>query len=302
MLSECPEPQVLLDLPSELYHAERRLSASGVFTLSEHPPPRRFWFHSPWNPEYAAVNGKAFDIGTATHLAVLEPHLLKDRVVNVPFSTYQTKEARELRDQAWAAHRTPLKIDETETVANLSRAIFADPVAAPYFRGGSAEVSIFWEWAGISCKARPDYWSKDRLTVVDLKTAMTCDKDAIARKAKSEGWHVRDAWYREAVAAATGNPPEHYLFAVIEKPPPHLIQVFELSERAIEWGRKIIQRGMEIFRACSETDQWPSYEGIERLDLPAWAEFQLADRQENGDLGAFRSAGEILRSMDWLRP
>ena len=105
--------KLLLDMPMADYQALRALSAGGAHMLVEECP-ARFWHDSPWNPDRIAETAAHFDVGTGLHLAVLEPHALAERIVAVPVDTYATKVARDLRDEAYATGKTPLKPKELE--------------------------------------------------------------------------------------------------------------------------------------------------------------------------------------------
>lgn len=268
------------------YHALKALSASGVDALVNECP-WKFWQSSPWNSAYAAENKRAFDIGTAAHLAVLEPEQYDERVRRVPYKDYRTAKAQELRDGAYADGKVPIKDDEHEMIARLAAAISEQ--AGSYFTGGEAEVSLTWELDGVPCKARPDYLIRDRGLIVDLKTTTSANPHVIARKAFNEGWPARVAWYKEAVARAHLSEWAivlhlRYIFVVVETKAPHLIQLFELDERAEAWGQQIVRRGLALFRRCMAKGEWPAYgEGVQKLGLPAWAEYGLADREAAGE-------------------
>lgn len=265
------------------YHAIKALSASGVVTLIEECP-WKFWQSSPWNPGFVPENKAHFDIGTAAHLAVLEPEQYDDRVQRVPYKDYRTAKAQELRDAAYEVGKIPIKDDDHAMIGQLAGAIFEQ--AGSYFDGGEAEVTLTWDWDGILCKARPDYLIPDRGLIVDLKTTMSANPRAIARKAFNEGWHIRAAWYKEA-SWRTGPEllkPKRYVFVVVEVHAPHLVQLFEMDERAEAWGQQQIRGALDLFRGCMSLDSWPAYgEGVQKLSLPSWAEFQLADREAVGE-------------------
>jgi hypothetical protein len=96
--------------------------------------PALYWSRSAFNP--AALqrkNQKEFDIGTAAHVAVLEPDLYSELVVHVPLDTYHKAEAREMRDAAWIAGQTPLKPSEIEIVDGVRDAIQHRPDVARLF-------------------------------------------------------------------------------------------------------------------------------------------------------------------------
>ena len=141
----------------------------------------------------------------------------------------------------------------------MARAIEAHPDVAALFRGGEAEVTLTWDWGGVPAKARCDYLSADRKTIVDAKTAESANPRAVSRKAFAEGWQLRAAWYLEAVALVTGVQPNRYVFVVVEKSAPHLIQVYEMTPRALAWGQQLIVAALRKFRACMRAGIWPGY-------------------------------------------
>lgn len=298
---------MILDLSPEKYQAMPALSAGGIWTLSE-VCPARYWAESPFNPD--AIKSKSaahFDIGTAAHCAVLELELYAERIVHVPFDDYRTKEARDIRDAAYAASKTPLKPAEVEIANSVRDALHARREIADLFRGGHAEASITFEIDGVPCKCRPDYIAKDH--ILDLKTVASAHPRAVAMAAMRDGWHVRAPWYLHGVAMgapellpATGR--LRYLFVCVEKTPPYLIEVYELEARAIAWGEHVIRRGLRLFQQCREDDRWPSYNDHfpVALPLPSFAEFQLAEREQSGDFDERPSSAAVRRGNQWLAP
>lgn len=294
---------VVRDMGAAEYHAIKALSAGMAITLDQECP-LRAWLDSPFNPAQVRENKPEFDIGTAAHLAVLEPELLAERAVLHEFDTYATKAARDIRDEAWAAGKTPLKPKEWEIVRSIAGALSPTKSAkGKLFTGGHPEVSLTWEWDGVPCKARPDYLPDSGAYMVDLKTANSANPRAVARKAFDEAWHVRAAWYLAGVEAATGKRPEHYWFVVVEKDAPHISEVYELDDRSLVWGERIIGRALRLFAECTASGRWPSYCGGKStiIGLPSWAEFQLADREQAGEFDP-PTLAETKQSMDWMRP
>src|ERR1700719_5413080 len=89
-----------------------------------------------------------------------------------------------------------------------------------------------------------DYLAPDGF-ILDLKTVAGALPVAAASGANAQGWALRDVWYREDVAS--GRPlllPDssvlRYWFVCIEKTPPYLIEVHEMSDRA--WGEQVASR------------------------------------------------------------
>ena len=289
------------------YHALKALSASGIVALVEECA-WKFWQASPWNPAFVPETANHFDIGTAAHLAILEPEQYDARVVEIYTPNYKTKIAQELRDGAYAAGKVPILSKEKTMIEAMATALWE--LAGLYFTGGEAEVSLTWDWDGVPCKARPDYLIRPNV-IVDLKTTTTVNPRAIARKAFSEGWNVRAVWYKEATYATT--PEEHkfalpalpmrYLFVVVEVKPPHLVQIFEMDGRAEAWAQQQIRRGLRLFKECRAKDDWPAYgTGVQTLSLPSYAEYQLADREQAGEFSSRPTKEQVARANEWLEP
>jgi len=264
------------------YQAAKAVSAGMIATLINECP-LRAWRDSPFNPYRPEPERAAyFDIGSAAHLAVLEPDKFKDGVVEVCALNYQTKAAREARDEAYAAGKIPLLLKEFGLVARMVDAIQTDPDTRFLLSGkGDAEVSLFWDWGGVPCKARPDWLGKkDDGVILDLKTVASANPRAIARWAYNDAWHIRAAWYRNAITFIKYRVCR-YVFVCVEKEPPHIVQHYELDPRALIWGEQAIVRGLRIFAECQKTGVWPSYaKGVQTLSLPVYAEHQLADIEQ----------------------
>src|ERR1700730_4769104 len=91
-----------------------------------------------------------------------------------------------------------------------------------------------------------DYVGPDGF-ILDIKTVACALLGAAASGTNAQGWALRDVWYREGVAA--GRPlllPDsgvlRYWFVCIEKTPPYLIEVHEMSDRARAWGEQVASR------------------------------------------------------------
>jgi hypothetical protein len=274
---------MIRNLSMEAYQTLPALSAGGIITLSEQCP-ALYWAQSPFNPSPLRPKHKAeFDVGTAAHLAVLEPLEYSERVVHVPFETYHKAEAREIRDGAYAAGQTPLKPSEVEIVDGIREAIQRLGDIASLFRGGQAEITVQWEMDGVACKCRPDYVAEDY--ILDLKTVACAHPRAIAQAAMRDGWHVRDVWYRMGMSYTNPLVTAKYLFVCVEKTPPYLVEVYQLDQRARAWGEQIVRRGLTLFKRCRDAGRWPSYHDHfpVTVSLPTYAEYALADREAAGD-------------------
>jgi hypothetical protein len=292
---------IVHDMPMERYQALKALSAGGAWLLTEECP-AIYWQSSPWNDAAGSADRcPEFDIGTAAHLAILEPGELSERIVLVDAPDWRTNTAKLLRDDAYSAGRVPLLPKNLALVSRLADAVRADRWTADLLDGAEMEVSFFWEDEGrVPCKARADLVSRDGLVLGDVKTASSSNPRAFQRAAFSNGYFLRPAWYLDGWGAAkTGSVARDYWFIVIGKDEPHVVTVCRLDPRALEWGRMMCRHAVRLFRKCRNLSQWPGYcEEPATLSLPAWAEYQLADREQAGEF----SVNDLRRAAEFLQP
>jgi hypothetical protein len=268
---------------AEEYHAHEALSAGMAWAMVNECPAQAWW-QSVFNPEAEPLNHRVLDIGTAAHLAVLETHRFAERCSLIAADNYRTKAAQELRDACYAEGKTPLLPQDYELVNRLREALQTSAAAELLFGEGENEVSYSWDRDGVPCKARAD-----RITsraIVDLKTAVSASPEAFGRAMIREGHHLRAAWYIDGWNSVYV--PDGYLFVVIAKPPPHLVEVYRLDERSLEWGRMLYRKALRLFRECRTSGVWPGYgrAPVTTVSLPAYAEHQLADLEAAGELAA----------------
>ena len=301
--------EIVRGMPMAEYQAVKALSASGAFVLSEECP-ARFWARSPWNEDAVpSETRREFDVGSALHFAVLEPELAAEQVVVIDAKDYRTKQAQSLRDDAYAAGKTPILTKELGLIVAMDKAIHADPYAAALLAAGKAsdsEVSYFWddEVTGTPCKARVDRLAHNGSVLIDIKTAETAAPRAWQAKAFREGHFLRAAWYLDGWELASGQCPKRYVFIVVEKEPPHIVMTYELGGRALEWGRMVMRRALNRFAECRVANKWREAYGPSPtiIDLPVYAEHQLADREQAGEFSRTIAAADVRRGFNYLAP
>ncbi|NUO36538.1 MAG: recE [Dermatophilaceae bacterium] len=248
------------------YHASPGLSVSGAKTILDCPA-RFDWQRR--NPRQKRV----FDFGHAAHGKVLGVGL---EVVAVPTDLLasngaaSTKAAKEWIEQARAEGKVPLKVEELAVVDAMATALERSD-AAPLFRDGQAEQSLFWldEATNLPLRARLDWvttWH-DVPLVVDYKTTTNANPDQFRWEAGKFGYHMQDSWYREGMDTLTGTP-HGFVFVAQEKEPPYLVSVVELDDDARDIGTQRNGVARRLYEWCLAEDRWPGYPGIHRISIP----------------------------------
>lgn len=285
------EPGVY-DIPADQYHADPvpdgSLSASGAKLLL--PP------NCPAMYQHRKQNGnikkKAFDHGHAAHKLVLGAGA--DLVV-VDAADWRTKAAQAQRDAAYADGAVPLLTYDYERVSGMADALREHPIASALLNPahGDPEQSLFWQDSrtGIWRRARLDWLPHQRpdgrLIIPDYKTCEHADLESIQRAVWDYSYHLQAAWYQEAAAALGLAKRPGFVFVFQEKTAPYLVTVVEPDRVALDWGRLLNRRAIDIYRRCVETGTWPAYtDEIELIALPGWAEKRLEEARDSGAFDA----------------
>lgn len=266
------------DIPEDIYHADPvpggSLSSSEARLLLPPSCPAQFRYE-----QDHPVCKDVFDFGSAAHKLVLGTG---PEIAVIAFEDWRTREARERRDAAWAAGKTPLLLPAWARVQDMAAALRAHPFASVLLdreRGGEAEQSLFWQdgETGVWRRARLDWLPGEvtiggRLVIPDYKTAHRADLAGIAKSAASFGYHMQDAWYTDGVRALGLDDDPAFVFIFQEKTPPYLVTVVQLDDEARRAGRDRNRAAIEVYRDCKEAGAWPGHsEEIEYISLPAWA-------------------------------
>lgn len=273
------EPCLMADLGEASYHAdpvpEHSLSASGAKLLLEPSTPAHFR----WRMDNPQEHKQAFDVGHAVHAKVLG---VGAPVAVIPFDHWGSNAAKAAVKEARDAGLIPLKQEEFDAVEAMGEAVLKDQRARFLFSTGGPEVSAFWrdEPTKVMLRARFD-WLPDaterRFIVPDLKSAVSAERVAFGKAAASFGYDVQQEFYRNAVKAHGIDPDPAFLFVVVEKTPPYLVNVIELDEDFRRCGAQRARQAIDLFDKCMTEDHWPGYPGVQVAPAPRWFTYNLED-------------------------
>ena len=238
---------------------------------------------------HAMLNPKlptdAMSVGTALHMAVLEPERFKAEYVVAPKCDRRTNagKAEWASFQAANAARSLLNPDEMESCIAMSAALHVHPLAGPLLRApGVSEVAAVWKDSetGLLCKGRLDKLTRfvGQNLIIDVKStrnAQPPEQDEhsclFGADALKLGYLFQAAFYLDGLAAL--QPAERgYWILAVENEAPHAVAVYELPDEAIEYGRTEYRRALKRYADAKRTDCYPGYhEGKHILNLPRWA-------------------------------
>ena len=271
-----PEPGLHLDVPAEIYHRDPSwlaMSNSQLKHLLRSPAHLRAYQADRGDPPPSRQ--KAFDIGTAVHTAVLEPHLLEETVAAKPPGDGRTKRVKDAIAKMRAENPDIILLSEAEVrqVTEIASSVHDHPTAGPFVESSVREVSLLWRDfdSGVLCKGRADGWNEDIGVVVDLKTTRDASYNSFKRDVYRLGYHIQNAFYCLGFAEL-GQTDVAYVIVAVEKEPPYATVVYELDPLWLSVAETVIDSLLGLYAACLEKDRWPAYSGtVVGMPMDQWA-------------------------------
>jgi len=218
----------------------------------------------------------AMEMGTALHCLKLDGReaFKKQYVMKPEGLSLSTKEGK-----AWKAQVGKRKVlgcggkdDPWGSVLGMANSLdrlkWFDDDQPDYIKNN--EVSIYWDWHNIKCKARLDRVLIDEGIVLDLKTTDCVEPDIFAKKVVSLGYDFQAAFYARAAEIAYKKPFK-FIFVAVERKAPYTVDLFEVDDRMMREGLAKSDAAVKIYSACSELGKWPNKEPqLRSLSYPGW--------------------------------
>jgi exodeoxyribonuclease VIII len=274
---------IYADVPHDLYHARviDFVSKGACDRIEQAPAIHKAWADG-LRPE---PSRPAMNLGTAVHMAILEPaRFARTYVIEPDFgpsrktdecSSERAKENKTRRDE-WRrmhAHATLLPAGTGEDLLGMVKSLLAHPLARKLLEQGLSEVTAIGTCpiTGLKAKSRSDHLVERIGTIADLKTTEDASPDGFKRSVARFRYHVQDPLYR-TVFRASGLEIANFCYIAVEKSYPYLVAVHALDEAAFAAGQVAWQRNATTLARCLETNTWPGYEPrIHSVSLPPWA-------------------------------
>lgn len=266
-----PEPMTEAE-----YHAHPALSYSVGKLLLRSP---QHYLHRLANREETTE----FDIGHVIHGLVLG---IGADVVEIPHDSYRTKEARALRDAAYAEGKVPIKTADLQPARDAAEAVLAHPTARGWLeREGPVEQSLFAEdpATGVAIRGKIDKLAtvRDRLVPVDLKSLTDARPAKVFASVRDYDYDLQAAMYRHLIAVGLGGNPGPGVLIAVEKQPPYGVACYQLAhEDFIASGdlklRTVLARAAAL---RDDPDAWRGYPlGTHVLTPPTYYLTDLEER------------------------
>lgn len=216
-------------------------------------------------------DSSGFALGTAAHAAILEPEKFANDFVTFKGKVRRGNAWEEFEAESIRAGKTVVNTREHDEAVAIRDAVFRNKRAAQYLSGGQPEFSMIWNLKSADgsinfrCKGRGDYLSS---VVADLKTTKDASPKAFARACANYGYFGQAAWYSDGYRILTGQTKPFVIIAV-ESSAPYVVQVYRLSEAALERGREQYMSLVGKLDYCTKNNFWGGYSEQEELELEA---------------------------------
>lgn len=224
----------------------------------------------------------ALDIGTISHAAILEPHIVERVCVPIPPDVLNAQGHR--KGKPWTdfeASLQPNQIAATPGDIRLALALRDACMKNPATRkwldmDGPTEQSIRWSdlATGLPLRCRPD--KRTTRCIIDVKTCRNSSPVEFSKSCAQFAYAEQAAFYQQGVAALLGGEILPVVFIAVSKEPPYVARAYELDEKAMEYARERVFKSLEDLAYCSGANDWrePNEEEVMELSLPNWAFFK----------------------------
>lgn len=177
--------------------------------------------------------------------------------------------------------RTVLTSDEWALCEGMRDAVKAHPKASDFLDDeGVPELTIVWRdpKTDLLCKARIDWYTRDRKCAIDLKSTQCADAPEFERVIFDRGYEMQSAHHLYG-AERLGLDIAGFGIIAVESKPHHGCAFYELEPEAIALGFQQCNYYMEKVAKCRESNVWPGYSTeINRIGVPTWAAKRITER------------------------
>jgi len=222
----------------------------------------------------------AWDLGTAVHSLVLEPHL-----------NYVVCGPDDRRGADWKAKQRAATMNgqllltsgDYEQAQAMAQSVLANDNVRAFLENKSTviEASFFADdpETGLRLKTRPDAFVRDRGLVIDIKTTLDASPRGFEREIRKYCYDMQAAFYLKALSLANQDA-DQFMFVAVEKKPPYAVSIHVLSDDYLQYAYDRVQHTLHVIkRAEAEQDYPTGWPSLNIVQLPTW----LADAPSDDD-------------------
>lgn len=230
-----------VDIPNAEYHSHEAISSSGLKYIYE----TKSVYHY-LNREYKEPT-EAMELGSATHTAILEPEKFQDEYLITPELDRRKKHGKQLyeqyKSQAIEQNKTLLRHKNYELIKKMKASVYSYPLAYELLQG-IVELSHFALIDEVDVRIRPDIDIPKKQCIVDLKTCNDNSPFGFGQAIYHRNYDLQAYMY----CLVKGYPCENFRFIAVENKHPYSTEVYALSEKSIENGKKKFEQALSQWK------------------------------------------------------
>jgi hypothetical protein len=249
------------------------------------------------HPRLGGVKKQATDVqneGAVMHKLLLGKGA-EIAVINA--DSFRTNRAKDLRDEALAANKIPVKVADFEDQAVAASKITDAFRSLGYEFTGQSEVAIEWtetiDDKEVLCRCRIDHLvsTTHGAILYDVKRLRSAHPDDVTRIVEDYAFDIQHVAYRRAVKAHLGRnlgTDPQFLFLLCEPEPPYAVNHIELDSLWEDIGVLRWERALRLWHGCLTSGSWPGYANASPTIItpPSWVRRKhLGDDYDMGDVG-----------------
>jgi len=274
--------EIIKNLSYKEYSQMEGLSNSMLSKIAESPAYYKYCLDNPQETT------EALTFGSLLHCLVLEPNNFERDFAIEPKINKRTNEGKETLAQFYLENAEKTIVDEEQLnlAKTLKDKLMEHEIAGKLLTGkGENEISLFWEdeETGIICKCKIDR-IKAKI-IIDLKSVLSAKPEDFMKSVYEYNYHKQNYWYEHGYTQCFKEEPKGFVFVVVEKKPPYIVAIYELTELFKAIGKIEARQNLLTYKDCVTKGKWWGYDGekavIHDLEPPQWV---LNKYLENLDL------------------
>ena len=221
------------------------------------------FMQSPAHYKYAVTaprkDASYFLLGNYVHTAILEPEKVADKFVSIDVKSRNSKEYKNAAQVAYAQGKLPLLAGEIAEAKGMIQSALNDSAIIDLIKSGYPELTATAKLDDVWAKCRMDLWIPEEGHIVDVKTSAD-SAFWFSHTVRKYSYDIQAAYYSDIVEKASGSKVNKFSFILIEKKPPYICRLFELSGGYLDWARARYRPALKEFKKCLELDHWPAFD------------------------------------------
>lgn len=262
---------IIADLPFDQYLAIEAASNSFLKDMRRSPAHARY-------KEAEDYDTRAKEIGSAIHMALLEPELFHGHYLIADADDRRSAQYRGLAMDAGGSR--VLTRPEHKRIQGMQHSAyqnkrFAKIMGAP----GRNELTVVSKdpVTGVQVKCRFDR-KPDQPIAFDLKKCQDARGSEFVKAITNYGYYMQVAFYTDVWFWETGEKIKSFPIGALEEKSPHGFVMHDLDEVALILGRKHYREALDSYARCLDSGIWPGYEDeSECTSVTSWAAMELED-------------------------